>query len=502
MNDSGRSAPARRLVHVLVTAICLLAAPGVALAQKQLHWDQLAVEAHLDAAGNLNVAETHVMVFTGDWNGGERRFRLEDGQTLRMLGMSRFDGGEWRALTEDGSLDDVDEFGWSGGDTLRWRSRRRNDPPFDRTFLRYQLRYVLSGVLEETGGRYRLNHDFAFPDRDGVIDRFSLRLTFAPDWQLQSGVRPEYTVSGLAPGRGFVLDVPLHFAGTTPPAQRLPRRPEVETAVKALLGLATVAVLWFFVREHRLGRFAPLAQPVDEPWLQEHLLRYPAEVAGAAWDDAVGPPEVVALIARLVAEGKLKSDVSGASRHTASLKLQLKAPRSSFSGYERTLIDRLFYDGRTETSTSAVKTHYRSEGFHPADEIREELLARVSEIVPPGKPPGAYRLATPLLLALGVAMLVVAWFAGRVGPVSVFVWGIVALVVAGLAQVAGLLFRGYIQWGRIAALVCLSPALLIAGSGAWYLWVFADRGVVPLPSSRSSRSSPSPSPSPTRRSTR
>ena len=44
--------------------------------------------------------------------------------------------------------------------------------------------------------------------------------------------------------------------------------------------------------------------------LQEHLLRFLPEEAGAAWDGRIGAPEVAAILARLVAEGKLETTVT------------------------------------------------------------------------------------------------------------------------------------------------------------------------------------------------
>ena len=75
----------------------------------------------------------------------------------------------------------------------------------------------------------------------------------------------------------------------------LTRPQPIAVGVPILLVFTTLVILWFFAREHRHGRFDPIASgPVNEAWLQEHLLRYPAEVVGAAWDEWVGPPEVVA----------------------------------------------------------------------------------------------------------------------------------------------------------------------------------------------------------------
>ena len=66
-----------RSLSVAVFAILL---PTVALAQRDLHWSALQVTASLDATGTLHVAEVHTMVFTGDWNGGERTFNIRPRQ--------------------------------------------------------------------------------------------------------------------------------------------------------------------------------------------------------------------------------------------------------------------------------------------------------------------------------------------------------------------------------------------------------------------------------------
>ena len=39
---------------------------------------------------------------------------------------------------------------------------------------------------------YRLDHDFAFPDRAGVIERFSLHLTLDPVWRPTSRIDESY----------------------------------------------------------------------------------------------------------------------------------------------------------------------------------------------------------------------------------------------------------------------------------------------------------------------
>ena len=276
-------------LRILCLAVLSLAVPSAVHAQRRLHWDNVEVSAHLGKAGDLRVTETQTIVFTGLWNGGERRFKLRPRQKLSLTGLYRDDGGAWQRLTEDSGLDDVDDFAWTNAATLRWRSRRASDGPFEGTVIRYQLRYVLSTVVSPEADGYRLDHDFAFADRDGTIDRFALRFTHDPEWQPISDVREMYTAGPLPPGRSFVLNLALRHTGAQAPVTLDTRPAEVRIAVAVLVGVTALLFVSFFVREQSHGRFAPLeTDRVDEPWLKEHILKHPAEVVGAAWDAGVG----------------------------------------------------------------------------------------------------------------------------------------------------------------------------------------------------------------------
>lgn len=70
------------LFRAACCAVVVLCLPNPALAQRELHWDSVEVDATLDATGTLHVAETQTMVFTGAWNGGERRFDVRPRQRL------------------------------------------------------------------------------------------------------------------------------------------------------------------------------------------------------------------------------------------------------------------------------------------------------------------------------------------------------------------------------------------------------------------------------------
>src|SRR5262245_6644361 len=462
--------------------VLVLSFSRAAVAQRELHWDRLDVEARLDAAGRLQVTETQSMVFTGDWNGGERAFNLRPHQTLSFTGISRRAAGGLLDLKEDRTLSSVDDYAWTDARTLRWRSRLPTDPPFARTALTYVLRYQLSGVLVRNGGEYRLDHDFAFPDRAGTIDRFNLRLTLDSVWQPLTAIQDVYATSGLEPGRGFVLTIPLRFTGAGQPAARQgPSSSSIAMALLILLGATALAMLGFFWREESWGRFVPVTTgQVDDRWIAEHILMYPAEVVGATWDDSTAPPKLVALIARLVREGKLESEVAGNATGKPSMTLRLKVDRSTLDGYERTLVDALFFSGRTESSTEDVRSHYRNRGFNPVDVIRSELHARVQLLLEPGDSGGPIGLTSLLWFLACAAMLAGAWYLGGTEGADPSFLAIGALAAAGIARIAGVVFRTRMDWGRGAALLSFLPAMTFAAATAAFLWRSVGRSDIDL----------------------
>lgn len=463
------------LACALLVAACIV--PTDAQAQRALRWDSLEVTAHLDASGTLHVVETHAMLFTGDWNGGERAFNIRPRQRISLSGIARVGPDGPVALTEDASLDDVDDYAWADRTTLRWRSRRPSGPPFADTRIAYEIRYALSGILLEDGDGYQLDHDFAFPDRQGAIESFELRLSFDPSWQPSSHIEPLYTAASLPPGRRFVLTIPLQYRGAgTPAALDTSRPPVIIGGVLAITGVIVLTLAWFFVREESIGRFAPLATGIDQAWLREHVLAYPPEVVAAAWDEHIGSAEVVALLARLEADGALESSLSTA-RRGATMTLRLKGERGRLDGYERALIDKLFFHRRTETSTSAVREHYRDSGFNPADEIRPGLEAAVEAILPPGPAPQRRPPIAGSVFAIGLGLLL--WTAWTGSPT---VWWptVSAVVLTSMGVMSGTLFRRDPGRGRSAALLALIPALAIAALTIWFLWWPAGTGSVEL----------------------
>jgi hypothetical protein len=77
------------------------------------------VSAHLGADGKLVVTETQAMVFSGDWKRRRARVRRPSPSAVRL---SRVFAGSRRpafiALREDALISRVDEYAWTGTNTL------------------------------------------------------------------------------------------------------------------------------------------------------------------------------------------------------------------------------------------------------------------------------------------------------------------------------------------------------------------------------------------------
>ena len=208
-------------------------------------------------------------------------------------------------------------------------------------------------------------------------------------------------------------------------------------ATTAIVVIFALIVLGFVVRERNLGRFAAIDTAIiDASWIETNILAHPAEVVGAAWDGRIGTPEVVALIARMTAEGKLESEVDGKN----SMTLRLKVDRNKLEGHERALVNGLFFDNVTVTSTKDVRQHYKNQGFNPAAVIQPELNKQVKQVLPSGKTRLGYLPGIALFVA-GLAFLISTVISDPVYAAGM-VAGIFAMaILAALLRIPGWLFR-------------------------------------------------------------
>ncbi len=473
----------RRSLLALV-ALALLAT--AATAQRQLSWRPLAVEARLDAEGALWVRESHTMVFTGDWNGGERIFDLRSGQSLELLALARLDPATGIEVPlVEGDLSRVDHYDWTDRKTLRWRSRLPSDPPFAETPLTYVVEYRQEGILRPVGKLYRLDHDFAFAQRSWPIESFTLALEIDPIWQPVTDLPAEWGPVELGYSGTQVVTVDLAYTGEGAPAG-VWRPASVALRAALFLGAAAAIIALFVVfcrAEAALGRFRmpPAPAAIDTGWLEENLFDLLPEEAGALWDRKVGPAEVAAILARWQADGRIESRVvPKASRWKKDvLELELTAERDSFEGYEGKLMAKLFFGGRRQTDTEAIREHYKSRGFAPAAAVRpgiEKRLARLgSELAPHKKLPA---FGGRLTLGLFLASLALMGVEALSRPLQAFQLALLLFVsVAILYLMLGLVFAQVFR-GRLTNLPAWSlgfvlPALAFYANMA--LVAFVDR---------------------------
>lgn len=454
----------------VVLLMSLLASPVAA--QRTLSWDALDVTARVEADGALHVVEEHQMRFDGAWNGGERTFRLERGHDLELLAVEQIDPDTGRVTAlEQGSLDRVDAYDWAGRNVLRWRSRLPSDPPFDDQVLIYRLTYRMRYLLEPLGdGKYSLDHDFGFPERSGPIRRFTLDLTVDPAFAPRVDLERRTVAENLPPGRGVVRTLALAYQGEGRPAAGMSPPPPywLRLALLASLGTGLVLILVGFVRgEKAKGRlFGDLSDdPVDRSWLDTHLFSLPPEVVGAVWDRAIGAPEVAAVLARLVAEGKLASEMveTDARGKPKEMRLERRVPLDDFDADDRPLVEGLLYDGREAVTTKELRTHYQASGFRPVSLVSSAIERQRDAVLGPmPSPRGQLRgacLGTVAALVVFGLLLAVVIFTGSPTLVpalgGVFFTGMVSVVVA-------LLARGKIAWlGRWTFAMLLPAAFFV-----------------------------------------
>jgi uncharacterized membrane protein YgcG len=455
--------------------LVLLVAAGAAA--KDLAWRAFDVQARLDASGALHVVETQTMVFDGDWNGGERTFRVFPGQGFAFESITRVDTDGTRHPMTAGDLSSVDEYQFVSDHVLRWRSRRPSDPPFDHAERIYEIAYTLAGVLVKQGDRFVLDHDFAFPDRKYPIQKFTLTLALDPVWKPQSPLPERFESGVLSPGQGYVLRVELAYAGSgAPSVNRVPAAqavasPSLRRAVLAAFGIG-VALLLFLFRAHEasVGLFAPRTPPdrIDEGWLEKNLLSLSPEEAGALWDEKVGPPEVAAVLARLEAEKKIASQPDG-----KKLTMRLLVPLQGFRDYEHELLAGLFFGGRKETDTDAIKAHYKSSGFDPASKIQKGLEAKLSAHSDFGdSSPAPAKWPTAVLFLGALASLAAALFLGRADPGLVVSLAITLGILYAIAMGCAYVFRRRIAFHAATWLLILWMPLLLL----YFSWLGVREG--------------------------
>jgi uncharacterized membrane protein YgcG len=169
----------------------------------------------------------------------------------------------------------------------------------------------------------------------------------------------------------------------------------------------------------------------------------PPEVVGAAWDEKTGASEVAAVLARLVSEGKLGSEI----RRTGTgwfgrdvLHMRLLAGRDSLNEYERKLIDALFFSGDT-TDTDSVKKHYAKSGFDPSSKIRADLQLRTDGLVKDESKSKGSLLPVLWVALVWIAVIVASIFTSTMDLVAAAVACAIGVVIYVLSIVTAIEYR-------------------------------------------------------------
>ena len=137
------------LWKVAVCMVAVLFSTGIAHG-RDLRWRDVRVEAQLTRQGILHVQEYLTLVFTGNWNGAERRFRFRTGERIHVKGIYRIRADDGRKIPlARGDLDLPGHWNWWnwGRTVLRWRIRKPGDPVFHGTRLTFLLDYTIDGAL-------------------------------------------------------------------------------------------------------------------------------------------------------------------------------------------------------------------------------------------------------------------------------------------------------------------------------------------------------------------
>lgn len=488
-----------RILQIALLLCGALLTSLVSANDKSLYWKSLDVVAHLDADGRLQVRERHHMVFDGPWNGGERRFRLDNGQKLVFTSLSQVDvKTEAQQKLKRGDLESVGEFKWLDGNVLRWRSRLSSDPPFEHDERIYDIIYTLSGILLKDDHGYRLAHDFAFPDRPGEIEHFTLELSLDPAWTSNFDTHRRFEYDHIKPRYGMILKLQLQHTDShipsaiAEPTSVQPGRVEQQGSLPALtsvwrwfliFSVVTFAIVHVYLlvrREILLGRFQPLVSPnkIDAAWLRENLFIYPPEVAGAAWSGRVGKDQFAAVLARMEGEGKLRSDLiadSGSPKNINVLQLTLLHNHFTLPEHEQVLVDALFDKSEKITTTARVAERYSKKGFDPVRKVAPNINRQLKKLIRPRQKLPVWR--PQLTFALGAA--VVAWITvallieggamspSKAGFVSLLLFSITTVVLFAWAKITAHRYareaKGFLRHLVLIAILYVCLLTLLGG---------------------------------------
>jgi hypothetical protein len=259
--------------------------------------------------------------------------------------------------------------------------------------------------------RYRLDHDLIYPFRGSPLfslgdsaqsterrEQLEYKLDWDPAWKLlgtydEAGVdtpdvdfRAQRTFARLAPGVPAAVDF-------RPPTLRLGAIAGVPVLglVLWLLYVAVKAVLW------RLGPQA------DAAFFEERVATQPPERIAALMGQEVRL-ELPNVLRRLAAEKKVAIEVlePATDDRAGKTRLRLLASRDALHSMDRDVVDAVFPDGDTTTTSDAVRQRYANKD--------EDVFDRVAGVLP-AHVPAERRRGSLFTWAAGAVFFVGLWYA-------------------------------------------------------------------------------------------
>ncbi len=279
-----------------LAAFALVLAARAGAADRSISWDKLAVEAKIDADGNLHVEERQVISLTGDWPRIVRRFALAPGQTLEFEESRLLDAATREPIPGASTLlETLPALPFSPNTSALTLSAPALGAPGGRK-LEYTIRFVVTPGLQRQADHYLLDFDFAWPGRGGPILDFDLSVEEDAAWKplapLYTGTIPR----PLPAGQGVRVERPYARSAGAPAPPEMPRHVPRGLGAEIWSGAAAAAaVLWilFWRRERGLGRFDPASTVLVPAALSER-----AEKLKREWSTFSAPPALPPVLRR------------------------------------------------------------------------------------------------------------------------------------------------------------------------------------------------------------
>ena len=171
-------------------------------------------------------------------------------------------------------------------------------------------------------------------------------------------------------------------------------------------------------------------------------------------------------------QGAISTTVEKKRFFSAKLTMQLLVPHSSLSGHHRTLVDKLFFGGRTRTDTDAIQKHYRSTGLDLAAVVKPAIEGELSRIAGWNEkvPPRDLWIAIGLLVASIALLIVVAVRKSGADDSLVFGSFFFGFIALAFGCIFASINRDALRFFLPRLLLVLLPSVPLMAARIYFLW--------------------------------